>query len=144
MKCINFVIVDKQIVVKLQAWGNQAPLESESTMKIDVRFLGMSPSQSLRDHSERQALLHLSRFGNDVQFIDIRISDVNGPKGGLDKQCRITARGPRFGLLKLEELSVDAYQAADEAIARLARTVGRQLERARHWKAGDPSMQRPN
>lgn len=113
-------------------------------MKIDVRFLGMSPSQSLREHSERQALFHLSRFGNDVQFVDLRISDVNGPKGGLDKQCRITARGPRFGLSKVEELSEDAYQAVDEAIARLARTVGRQLERVRHWKTGAPSVQRAN
>lgn len=109
-------------------------------MKIDVRFLGMSPSPALREHTERQILFHLSRFGRDIQTVEIRISDVNGPKGGLDKKCRITARGPRFGLSTLEELSGDAYQAADEAIARLARTVGRQIERARNWKTGTPAI----
>ena len=105
-------------------------------MKIVVRFLGLRPSESLREHSERQAILHLSRFGRDLSSVAIRIRDVNGPKGGVDKQCRIIAKGPRVGFSTLQELSEDAYQAVDIAIVRLARTVARGLERARDRKVG--------
>lgn len=61
---------------------------------------------------------------------------MNGPRGGVDKQCQVFATGPRLGYFTLRELSEDAYQAADAAIARLARTVARGLERARDWTAG--------
>jgi len=104
-------------------------------MKIVVRFLGLPPSDVLREHCERQALFHLSRFGHDLSSVDIRIRDVNGPKGGADKQCQVFATGPRLGYSTLQVLSEDAYQAADAAISRLARTVARGLERARDWKA---------
>lgn len=105
-------------------------------MKIVVRFLGLPPSEMLREHSERQARFHLGRFGNDLGSVDIRIRDVNGPKGGEDKQCQVFATGPRLGFSTLRELSEDAYQAVDAAMARLARTVAHQLERARDWKTG--------
>ena len=105
-------------------------------MKIAVRFLGLPPSEALREHSERQALLHLGRFGHDLRSVDIRIRDVNGPKGGADKQCQVFATGPRLGFSTLQELSEDAYQAVNAAMVRLARTVARGLERARDWKGG--------
>ena len=110
-------------------------------MKIVVRFLGLPPSEMLREHCERQALFHLSRFGHDLRTVDIRIRDVNGPRGGVDKQCQVFATGPRLGYSTLQELSEDAYQAADAAISRLARTVARGLERARDWKAGPHLVQ---
>jgi ribosome-associated translation inhibitor RaiA len=105
-------------------------------MKIAIRFLGLPPSEALREHSERQALAHLGRFGQDLSSIAIHIRDVNGPKGGEDMQCQVFARGPRLGFSTLAELSGDAYQAVNAAMARLARTVARGLERARDWKAG--------
>jgi len=49
-------------------------------MKISVRFLGLPPSDGIREHVERQALFHLSRFGHDIQFVEIRVRDVNGPR----------------------------------------------------------------
>jgi putative sigma-54 modulation protein len=110
--------------------------KSKDTMKVIVRFLGLPPSETLREHAERQALFHLGRFGGDLDSVDIRIRDVNGPKGGEDKQCQVFATGRRLGFSTLRELSEDAYQAVDAAMARLARTVARQLDRARDWKAG--------
>jgi ribosome-associated translation inhibitor RaiA len=61
---------------------------------------------------------------------------VNGPKGGVDKECRVFAKGPRLGFSTLVELSEDAYQAVDAAIARVTRTIARGQERARDWKVG--------
>jgi ribosome-associated translation inhibitor RaiA len=100
-------------------------------MKIAVRFLGLPPSDSVRWFVERQALHHLSRFGHDVKTVEIRVRDVNGPRGGEDMECTVTAKGQRIRFATITEVSGDMYQSVAMAIARLARAVARSLERAR-------------
>jgi putative sigma-54 modulation protein len=100
-------------------------------MKIAVRFLGLPPSDALRQHSERQARLHLARFDRDLDAVEIRIRDVNGPRGGEDMQCKVSAKGPRVRFASIAELSSDAYQSVGAALARLSRTVARTLGRTK-------------
>jgi putative sigma-54 modulation protein len=103
-------------------------------MKIAVRFLGLPKSEALREHSERQALFHLSRFGHELDSIEIRIRDVNGPRGGEDMECKVSAKGPRLGFSTIAELSGDAYASVGMALARLSRSVARSLGRTRGFR----------
>lgn len=100
-------------------------------MKIEVRFRGLEPSEALRDHAARRIHFHLSRFGHEISSVLVRISDVNGPKGGVDKQCQVTVRGRRLTGVIVDDLSGDAYSAIDMAVERVGRAVGRDLERSR-------------
>lgn len=100
-------------------------------MKIDVRFRGLEPSDSLRYHAMRRIHFHLSRFGHEISSVLVRISDVNGPKGGVDKQCRVTVRGRRLSAVIVDDLRDDARTAIDMAVERARRAVGRDLERVR-------------
>jgi len=100
-------------------------------MKIAVRFLGLPPSSALREHSEHEAQFHLGRFDRDVDSVEIRVRDVNGPRGGEDMECKVSATGPRVGFTAVATLSSDAYQSVRQALSRLARTLARHLERAR-------------
>ena len=100
-------------------------------MKIEVCVLGMVHSESLREHVRRRIHFQLSRVGSELSAAIVRIADVNGPKGGVDKCCRVTMRGPRLSPLVVEERSSDAYAAVDGALQRAAQTAGRRLERAR-------------
>lgn len=100
-------------------------------MMVDVRVRNCDPKEELRAHAERRACFRLSRFGSDVRFIDVCLTDVNGPKGGLDKECQVQARGNFIGKITLRETSADPFAAVDAAVDRLARTVGRTLERRR-------------
>ena len=106
-------------------------------MKTEVRFHGLEPSESLREHAARRIHFHLSRFGHDLTAVVVRIGDVNGPKGGLDKRCRITVRGPRLGSATLDEYSGDIWSAVHLATERVARNVGRTLEKTRGFARGD-------
>ena len=108
-------------------------------MKIDVRFRGLEPSDALREHAVRRAHFHLSRFGQEISSVVVRIGDVNGPRGGVDKRCQITVRGPRIGASTLDELGTDVGAALDVALDRTARAVGRELERTRESKHTRPS-----
>jgi putative sigma-54 modulation protein len=100
-------------------------------MKIDIRFIGLESSGFIRVHALRRIQFRLSRFGHDLISVVLRLSDINGPKGGIDKRCRITVQGPRIGILTLDELSGDAYSAVDMVIERTADTIVRELERVR-------------
>ncbi len=111
-------------------------------MKVDIRFRGLEASPSLREHAMRQAHHHLSRFGHALAEVAVRVADVNGPRGGADKRCHVTVRGPRLAPCAHEELSADVYSAVDLALEQVAVRVGRGLARARDSRGRAASLAR--
>jgi ribosome-associated translation inhibitor RaiA len=106
-------------------------------MKIDVRFVGLEPSDPLRHQATRRVHFHLSRYWRDIGAVHLRISDVNGPRGGVDKKCQVTVRG-RFATVLVADRSRDAYAAVDMAVKRAGRAVARALERTRAVRTSLP------
>lgn len=113
-------------------------------MKIEVRVLKLeSPpgsthqgpmpplAESLRAHAVRRARFHFSRFAHELSRVVLRVADINGPRGGVDKECRVTVTGPRVSAASLDVRSTDPFAAVDEAVDRMARTVARQLDKGR-------------
>lgn len=100
-------------------------------MKIEVRFRNLEASELLRQYAVRRIQLQLSRFAAAVRSITVRLSDVNGPRGGDDKRCHIELSGPGLGSLAIDERSGNAYAAVDVAVERAARSARRELQRAR-------------
>ena len=100
-------------------------------MKLEIRVRGVEAADALREHAARRVHFHLSRFGHEVAAVVMRISDLNGPKGGIDKRCQITVTGPRLGSATLDDRSSDAHSAVDLSVERISRAIGRELERAR-------------
>jgi hypothetical protein len=111
-------------------------------MKIEVRFRGLEPSDALREHTSRRVHFHLGRFGEEVTAVLLRIGDINGPRGGLDKRCQVTVRGPRIGSTTLHHLDGDAQSAVDVAVDRARRTVRRALDRLIGDARGTPPLRR--
>jgi len=72
-------------------------------MKIEVRFRGIEASDTLREHVVRRVHFRLSRFGGGVGSVVVRIGDVNGPRGGVDKRCHVAARGPALAPILIEQ-----------------------------------------
>ena len=104
-------------------------------MNVNVRFKGFPPSPSLAEYMTDRAHQHLDRFGHRVSAVDVRISDINGPRGGRDKRCQIAIHVPGLPTLHLEELHESFYAAVDEAALRASRVVARTLERSRDYHA---------
>lgn len=100
-------------------------------MRVQIRLRGVENTSSLIEYATRRAHQHLSRFGRQVSDVTVRLSDVNGPKGGEDKRCQLTVSGPRLGLLTLSDTHADLLAGIDLALDRLAHVVGRALERTR-------------
>lgn len=99
-------------------------------MKVEVRFHAVAPSPDLVDEVTRQVHFHLSRFAREVEQVWVKLSDVNGPRGGVDQRCQVQVRGPRIEST-VEAMSADPTSAADLALERCAATLGHSVGRSR-------------
>lgn len=115
-------------------------------MQIHIAALAFPLSDAIRE----QALAHLEkltkRFTNEIMTVRILLEDINGPKGGTDKLCKIelaVARGP---LLTVQESDADLYVAIRRATALACDAVesyiGRRRALARHPRQTGARIQR--
>ncbi|MBK8010284.1 MAG: HPF/RaiA family ribosome-associated protein [Deltaproteobacteria bacterium] len=100
-------------------------------MKIQIHFRGFDGSSALREHIVNRFQTELGRLRSLVRSAVVIVADVNGPRGGSDKRCRVLLLGPEFGRTTAADLSTDPQLAVDAAMARAARGVSRRVERAR-------------
>jgi hypothetical protein len=112
-------------------------LKRRAMMKVDVRFHGVPYSAALRDFAERLGEARLHRFAPALAAVVVGISDENGPRGGMDKRCRITVFGPALGTQTTEEYASQAEDAVASAFDRVEVAVARRLARSgSHRPAG--------
>jgi ribosomal subunit interface protein len=98
-------------------------------MELDVRGRHLQVSEALRAHLEKRIASALDRVSHHIASVTVRLEDVNGPKGGIDKRCRIKVTGERGGVVVVEEYDADAYVVVDRAAGRAGRAVARTLGR---------------
>jgi putative sigma-54 modulation protein len=58
-------------------------------MQIEIKTREFPLTDALRSHTERRLFYALSRLDEPIQRLVIRLSDINGPRGGVDKYCRL-------------------------------------------------------
>lgn len=74
----------------------------------------------------------LGRFRPRLREVSARVSDVNGPRGGIDKTCVITMQLDRAApSIVIEDVDADPMVAVDRAADRAGRTLARALARQR-------------
>lgn len=96
---------------------------------------GVSRPKDLPDHIERRLRFALSRFAVRIEKIVVFLQDHNGPKGGVDKGCRVLVKVRGCGVVMAAVADTDWVVAVDRAISRVGRSVGRQIERRRTRQA---------
>ena len=85
----------------------------------------------LRDMALGRLKFVLRRLGTLVARARLRLSDVNGPRGGVDKQCQVALKTDGGGSVVITAASHDWHTAIDDALARAAQVLRRQLQRSR-------------
>jgi len=83
----------------------------------------------------------LPRFGTRVARVIVILQDCNGPRGGIDKTCRVMANVDGCGAIVATVVDSDGNAAVDRAVARGGHTVSRRLGRRRERQV--PSVRRP-
>jgi ribosomal subunit interface protein len=100
-------------------------------LDIELRSSNLPISEALHEHVARRIDFAIRRFQGHVARVLVRLVDVNGPKGGPDKRCRIIVRLSPVGSVIVEATDADVYVAASQAAIRLDERVARALTRRR-------------
>lgn len=106
-------------------------------MTIDLRSSNLPISEALREHIARRLDFAIRRFASRVSRVVVRLVDVNGPRGGSDKRCRIIAHFSSTGSVIVEATDADIYVAASQAAIRLDESVARAIKRRRPRRASE-------
>lgn len=97
---------------------------------MQVLFKSRHPQATeLRDLAERRVRFVLRRVGGLVPRAEVQMSDVNGPRGGIDKRCQVELRTDGAGSVVVASVASDWRTALDNALARAARLLMRLCKR---------------
>jgi ribosome hibernation promoting factor len=110
-------------------------------MRIDIKASRFELTDGLREHTERRLQFALGWASLNVRKVVVRLSDINGPRGGSDKRCRIQISIARAQDVVIEDTECDLYVAIDRAADRAGRAVERRLERLREHHHDRPNTE---
>ncbi len=101
---------------------------------MQVLFKSRHPQAvDLRDLTEQRVRFVLRRLVWLVPRAEVQMSDVNGPRGGIDKRCQVELRTDGAGTVVVSSVAGDWRTALENALARAARFL------MRLWRRGDDS-----
>lgn len=98
-------------------------------MQILVRTHHPEAAQ-MRETVERRVRFAFRRLNALVPRADVKLDDINGPRGGPDKRCQIALRTDGAGAVVVSAVAKDWRSALDEALASAARYLLRAWRRS--------------
>ncbi len=93
---------------------------------MQVLFETRSPdATTLRHRAEARARFVMRRMAGLSPRARVCLTDLNGPRGGQDKQCRVELNMPGSAAVVVTAVAPDWIRALDKALARAAQAFWR-------------------
>lgn len=83
----------------------------------------------MRDVSVQRVQFALRRMSSLVPRAKVLFSDVNGPRGGIDKRCQVELNTEANGKVVISSLASDWRTALDQSLQRATRALSRITQR---------------
>jgi len=98
------------------------------SMRILIRLTSDTPPD-IAERVRRRLEFALGRFSSRVRSLSVRLTDVNGPRGGRDKQCQLDVRllRPRRVII-IEDVDAEVEAAISRAADRATRAIARAVD----------------
>lgn len=105
-------------------------------MKITHRVDDNFPKAATGEALEQLANTRLSRFSSRIRDVHATVTDLNGPRGGVDIRCRVQLTFKRGNRIVIQSTAASVREAMAGAFDRAARTVAKKLDRLRPGHPG--------
>ncbi len=102
-------------------------------MNIVIQANGFVLTEALKTYTEQRLVTALGWAGKRMRKLAVSLSDINGPRGGIDKRCKIQVQLGKGQDVVIEDTEADLYVAIDRAADRADRAVVRRVERMRDF-----------
>jgi ribosome-associated translation inhibitor RaiA len=104
---------------------------NERQVPAYIRSIGVPLTPDERAYMRRKLGMKLGKFARPIERVSVRLDDVNGPRGGVDKLCRVKVVLSGLSTVYVEGQAQTAGRAFDAALADAERTVRKALQRRR-------------
>lgn len=94
---------------------------------LSIQARGFKLTGSLKERVSKRIGLILGNIGHPITGVDVRLSDINGPRGGVDKKCQVLIHLSGQSDVIVTDIQHDLYHAIDRAAGRAIRTVRRRI-----------------
>jgi ribosome hibernation promoting factor len=100
-------------------------------VELSIKSHDLELSDALKAYTERRLRGSLLGFAERLESVEVRLSDVNGPRGGADKNCAIRVILRQLGVVFARAKGRHVYSTVDCAASRLRSALVRRLGRRR-------------
>lgn len=105
----------------------------QSQVPVTVKCSDDVP-RAVAERARRRVQFALDRFRSRVRAVRVRLTDINGPRGGVDKQCVVAVQLQHPSrLMLIEHIAADFGEAVDRAADRAGRSVARVAKAFAPW-----------
>lgn len=103
---------------------------------VHIRAMHTNLDEETKAYVRRSLGRKLGKFAQHIERISVRYEDVNGPKGGRDKLCRIKVTLSGLEPVVVDERGEQFIDAYDVAVDNVQRAVRRHLDKAGRRSVG--------
>ena len=96
-------------------------------MFVHIQSRHFPLSEALRKYVKSKVQIMLGRYEAKIIRVDVSLFDINGPKGGEDKCCKIIVKINGASSIVMQETAEDCYDAINTCTRRARRAIKRQL-----------------
>ena len=107
-------------------------------MQLNIRFSGGTRSDFGYHDYEEILASSLERFQHRLKQVYLYVEDINGPRGGIDKQCRCVLHLRRMPPIVIQDqdetMGALLYRVANRASYALSQRVDRTKKRSKQGR----------
>lgn len=96
-----------------------------------VRVIGTGLDDDQRAYVGRKLGMKLGKFASSIERVSVRVTDVNGPRGGVDQRCRVKVVLSGLPSVVVERRHASTEAAIDTALRATEESVRRIVGRRR-------------
>ena len=96
-----------------------------------VRVIGVELDDDDRALIRRKLGMKLGKFATSIERISVRVTDMNGPRGGVDQVCSVKVVLSGLPSVVIERRHASLYNAIDVALRATEQAVRRSVGRRR-------------
>ncbi len=97
----------------------------EHAIEISMDNVDPDVAPALRAYAERRLSFALRRFQGHIRHVRLRLTDVNGPRHGVDARCAVTAHLTHGQEVFVEATTAWPFRSVTQAAGRLSEAIRR-------------------
>jgi hypothetical protein len=97
----------------------------------NVRVYGVDLSREERAGIRQGLGAKLGKYASSIERVSVRVLDANGPRGGIDKMCRVKVVLSALPSVIFESRAASLKDALNDALAGTEQAVRRSVQRRR-------------